>query len=376
MLRQIASRLLTNRAGWKTARKIVVIESDDWGSIRMPSRDAYMACLKAGYHVDRTEYERYDSILSQHDLELLFSLLSEFRDKNGRHPVITANCVVANPDFQRIEADNFMKYSYEPVTRTFKRFPQFSNNFEIWQQGIAQKIFFPQFHAREHLNVSLFMTALQNGDADALFSLRMGMPGIIAHGPVSRGNYYVEATNFRNPGDKKQKLDIILDGLDLFRELFGYRSESLIPPNFTWSDDYNEPVLQRGIIYFQGLRKIREPLYNDRYRYHSHYLGKRNNLGQLYLVRNALFEPSMLKLGINDPVTRCLRDMAIAFSMHKPVIISSHRLNYSGLIDQANRDRTLKLLKELLSRALRRWPDIEFFTTSDLGAMIRVSDAL
>jgi hypothetical protein len=27
--------------GWSTKRKIVVIESDDWGAIRMPSRAVY-----------------------------------------------------------------------------------------------------------------------------------------------------------------------------------------------------------------------------------------------------------------------------------------------------------------------------------------------
>ena len=34
-------RNLSNLPGWRTKRKIVVIESDDWGSIRMPSKRAY-----------------------------------------------------------------------------------------------------------------------------------------------------------------------------------------------------------------------------------------------------------------------------------------------------------------------------------------------
>jgi len=32
---------LVNIPGWRTNRKIVVIESDDWGSVRMPSREVY-----------------------------------------------------------------------------------------------------------------------------------------------------------------------------------------------------------------------------------------------------------------------------------------------------------------------------------------------
>ena len=35
-----ALRNLSNLPGWRTSRKIVVIESDDWGTIRMPSNKA------------------------------------------------------------------------------------------------------------------------------------------------------------------------------------------------------------------------------------------------------------------------------------------------------------------------------------------------
>jgi hypothetical protein len=35
-LKSTLSRNLTNARGWRTNRKIIVFESDDWGSIRMP----------------------------------------------------------------------------------------------------------------------------------------------------------------------------------------------------------------------------------------------------------------------------------------------------------------------------------------------------
>src|SRR5512135_3417047 len=110
MLKRKLSRVLTNFNGWSTNRKIVVFESDDWGSIRMPSKEVYEKCLNSGYRVDKIAYERYDTILSEDDLELLFNLLHSFKDKEGNPPVITANCVVANPDFERIKADNYSNY--------------------------------------------------------------------------------------------------------------------------------------------------------------------------------------------------------------------------------------------------------------------------
>jgi hypothetical protein len=63
-----------NVFGWKTKRKIVVIESDDWGSIHMPSKDVFNSLLKAGIRVDKNPYNRYDSLASENDLTNLFEI--------------------------------------------------------------------------------------------------------------------------------------------------------------------------------------------------------------------------------------------------------------------------------------------------------------
>ncbi len=336
----------------------------------MPSREVYEQCLDAGYPVDNVSYDRYDSLLSQSDLELLFELLTKYRDKNGNHPAITANCVVANPDFEKIRRDNFQKYHYELITDTFKRYPAHKNNLSMWKEGVQKKIFLPQFHAREHLNVSLFMKYLQDGNRDVHFGFENGMPGIILNGPRGTGNYFVEASHYESVSDKEDKLNIYIEGLDLFEGLFGYRSESIIPPNYTWSPDFDAAVLNKGVRIFQGLRKMKEPVPGDGYIYHSSFIGKRNSLGQVYLVRNALFEPSMFNLGVKNHVDRCLKEISIAFAMQKPAIITSHRINYSGFIDCSNRDRNLKMLDELLSKMLKQWPRIEFMTSDQLGLLI------
>ncbi len=114
----------------------------------MPSKKVYEKCIKAGYRVDLNPYERYDSLESHDDLELLFELLVSFKDFRGNHPVITANCVVANPDFNKIKSNNYGKYAFEHVTDTFKRYPKHEKGFELWKQGLSEHIFSPQFHAR------------------------------------------------------------------------------------------------------------------------------------------------------------------------------------------------------------------------------------
>lgn len=370
MIRQELSRLVTNIRGWSTDRKIIIIESDDWGSIRMPSSKTYEECIKAGYPVDKNEYERYDSLESEEDLDMLFNLLLSFKDKHGNSPVITANCVVANPDFDRIKADDFECYHYELITETYKKYPQHSRSFELWKEGMDAKIFHPQYHCREHLNVSLFMNDLRHGRSEALFGFDHRMPGCISAGTEETDNYYINATNYNSPEDKKEKLSIYLEGLDLFEDLFGYRSRSIIPSNYLWSSDFNPAVRAKGVRYIQGLRKMWEPRQGGNNISHDCYLGKRNRHDLISLVRNATFEPSMPLKGINDPVNYCLSDISIAFRMQKPAVISSHRINYIGYIDEKNRSRSLRQLRSLLTEACKRWPEVEFLTSDQLGEMI------
>lgn len=66
--KQIITHNLLNIPGWRTKRKIVVIESDDWGAIRMPSRATYNKLLLEGYRVDKNCYEKYDSLATEKDL--------------------------------------------------------------------------------------------------------------------------------------------------------------------------------------------------------------------------------------------------------------------------------------------------------------------
>ena len=56
--------------------------------------------------------------------------------------------------------------------------------------------------------------------------------------------------------------------------------------------------------------------------------------------------------------------------MKKPVIISSHRLNYIGYIDSNNREKNLKLFRELLQQIVKYWPDVEFISSDKLADII------
>ena len=78
--------LLKNLPGFRTSRKIVVIESDDWGSIRMPSGQVSDKLLKKGLIRENDPYSRLDTLADEDDLNHLFEVLGKHKDKNNATP--------------------------------------------------------------------------------------------------------------------------------------------------------------------------------------------------------------------------------------------------------------------------------------------------
>ncbi len=364
-LKQKITHNLLNIPGWRTNRKIVVIESDDWGSIRMPSKGIYDRLLKEGYCVNLHPYEKYDSLAAEDDLISLFEVLSNYSDRKGRHPIITANCAVANPDFEKIEQGNFKHYYYEPFTSTLKRYRGCDKSFELWQQGIRNKVFMPQFHAREHLNVASWLNVLRNGDTDNLFAFQQRMIGIFPKDNHKIGNVFQVALDNSKYEDQPIE-EIISEGLDLFEKIFGFKSKTFIAPCYTWRPGIEKVLSENGVIGLQGLVYQKDP----GGKYLRHWMGEKNQYGQVYTIRNAFFEPSLRREN-HDEIDECLYRVKCAFRWGKPAIISSHRINFIGSIHRDNRENNLKLLSTLLSNIMSLWPDVEFLSSDELVDLIK-----
>jgi hypothetical protein len=59
-------------------------------------------------------------------------------------------------------------------------------------------------------------------------------------------------------------------------------------------------------------------------------------------------------------------DTKLALLMNKPVIISMHRLNFSGGIFEENRKINLELLHDYFNIILKKWPNLEFMSSDEL----------
>ena len=363
---------VSNIPGWRTKRHIVVIESDDWGSIRMSSKEAFDRMLKAGMPVDRSHYNLYDSLECNDDLEQTYETLSKFKDSTGRHPVITGVNVVANPDFEKIKTNNFSEYIYEPYTETCKRYSNHDRVYDLWKEGIEKRLMVPIFHGREHLNAQFWMRALRDKNKSTLVGFEnevTGMPGIKGEKlPDFQAAFQIDTIN-----DLVYQKEVLKTGLDLFEELYGYRSRYFVPTNGPFNNTLEKDLNEHGVKYINTGKKQKEPLGNGQYKINTRFIGDKNQYGQIYITRNCFFEPSSSgfeKPANTDWINNCLKEIEIAFRWRKPAVISSHRVNYIGYLHPENRERSLKQLSELLGKMLKRWPDIEFMTSPELGDLI------
>lgn len=359
-------RSVFNIPGYRARARLVVFESDDWGSIRMPSKDVYSGLLKEGFPVDRSKFNSFDSLECRSDLELLFDLLSSYNDVNGKSPIFTFNTVMANPDFDRIRQERFLRYYYELFFESYLKY--YGDDLrEIWTQAINSGIIKPQFHAREHVNTRLWIKDLQEGNIETRKAFDRNFYGHTTSSSSNSKYNYLTAYGVSCKSDMARLFKVVDEGLSLFRTIFGYNSESFIACNYLWPVELESYLSEKGVSIIKGQRTQRYPRVKDfKVRKKYHYTGQANVFGQKYLVRNVLFEPYM-DLS-RDWIDIALHQIANAFFWNKPAIISTHRINYVSKMDVRLRDYTLNTLKSLLQTIIKKYPDVNFVSADEVLA--------
>lgn len=361
---------LLNLPGWHTRCKIVVIESDDWGSIRMPSKDAYNALLAKGIRVDNCHYCSNDALESGDDLTALFEVLNGVKDINENPAIITANTVVTNPDFDKIKSDNYKEYYYKLISESYKDIQGCENSFELLKEGNETGLLSIQSHGREHLNINRWMHYLQNDYPETKYAFEHGVYGLSTTITTEKRKSFLPAFDFETAEEEEQANEIAMDGMRIFKELFGFASESFIAPNYVWSKSLEKNIAEEGVRFIQGerLHTYRTPIGRKTTK-RLRYFAKKNDFGQIDLVRNAFFEPT--ENPAKDWVGSCLTEISSAFFWKHPAVICAHRVNFMGGLNEKNRDDNLRLLKKLLNEIVKRWPDVEFMSSNQLGNLIQ-----
>lgn len=370
MLKKII-KAYTQQRQWHTDRKIVVFESDDWGSGRMPDLATYKRLEPLVPGLSKDYYASCDTIERVADLEILFETLLRYKDSNGNHPVITANTIMANPNYKKIKEAGFEEYHYEPFYTTIRALDDGEGILDLWKYGIGHTIFHPQFHGREHVLVQVWLHELRSGNQPLLAAFNEGVFSV----PVF-SQLYTKRKNFQAALDYSEADNnnlfhetAIIEGMKIFKDYFGFNSKSFIAPAYIWNRAIEETLLQTGVKYIQGLPFQYEPKRSsNKYSKRLHYTGQKNRHGQVYLVRNVFFEPSS-DAGF-DWVGDCMKRIERAFVHKSPAIIGVHRVNFIGSLIASNREKNAMLFDQLLGRMMAQWPDIEFMSSDQLGEVL------
>jgi hypothetical protein len=356
-----------NIPGRSIKRKIVVIECDDWGSIRMPSSTVYKRLLNAGIPVDKHRYNKYDTIEDKDDLEQLFDLLLSVKDKRGNPAVFTPITIVANPDFRKIKDSGFTQYYYEKFTDTLARYGRHPDVEKLWKKGIELGIFVPELHGREHIAVQLWLEKLNEGGDKIRFAFDNEFVSIETLGTHPIAQEFRAEFYFNSPDQKVFLLQSAKESVLLFQEIFGYIPRAFVPANAVFHPDFEKPLFNAGVRYLNVNHLTDIPAENGRIKQKWIGTGKKSRSGLTYYIRNCAFEPTDQRY---RGIDLTLKQIEAAFRWGKPANISTHRVNFVGGIDEKNRKQGLKELKSLLQSIEKKWPDVEFMSSADMFKML------
>lgn len=364
-----AKKIYTDLRGFHTDRHIVVIESDDWGSIRMPSQDTFLELQSLGDHPENDAFLTHDCLENDADLNALFEVLTSVKDSKGSPAVMTANFATANPDFARIDFENGI-YAYEPFYETYDRYYPGNDILGTIRNGMDSGCFHPQLHCREHMNVSRWMSDLKAHKTDALTAFEHRMIGIGASFSPDNRFGYMDAfnTNFSNA---KELEEVISDAASIFEETFGFKSLTFVASCFVWDDDLERSLCKLGVNGIQsgGWQNVPTREQGNVLKRRLRFTGQKNRQGQIYTIRNCEYEPAYHQ-NAAEMSEKCFDQIMNSFNERKPAVINSHRFNYIGSIDPDNADRNLQGLSDLICRIVNKVPDVEFMSTPDLVEII------
>lgn len=356
--------------GFHTNRKLVIIESDDWGSIRMPSKETFEYLQSLGDHPERDGFLSNDCLENEEDLRALFEVLSSVQDGKGHYPIMTANFAMANPNFDKIDYENGV-YAYEPFYETYQKYYGDNNILETVREGYQRKLMLPQLHCREHLNVARWMRDLKNNVDHTKLAFECKTMGIGASFcPLNRFGYM---DSFNTDCATERELDEILDDAHrIFIDVFGYKSKTFVASCNVWANSLGKSLKKQEIGYIQSAVWQYEPIGKAgtfELQRRVCYTGQKNQHGQIYGVRNCNYEPAYYQ-NPQECMLTCLNKVEQAFKAKKPAIICSHRFNYIGSINPKNRENNLVWLKKMLDTIVQTHPDVEFISSAELCEII------
>jgi len=299
--------------------------------------------LKRQYGSEKFTRWTTDSLETVEDISLLFDLISKFKDHFEYPPVLTANFITHN-----INYNNSDSLSFIPLSEYLKEEPELIAKYK---EGIKKKIFHPQLHGYCHYDLSKLNSFYCSDEGKELFKI-----GFLTGKSTIRGNLRQLRSEFsQNNVEIEKKLKYAVEE---FNNLFNYYPQSIIPPHFILDKQYFKILGNHGIQAIQASNRLID---SKGKRYRKIYF--RNKNGFLWVPRNARLDPHPDYKYFSES---CISDIASAFNSYIPAVIDFHRVNISGKYNREYRNKSLEELNKVLLHVSKHWPDVKFINTQEL----------
>ncbi|MCB1876754.1 MAG: hypothetical protein KDH88_12345 [Chromatiales bacterium] len=312
----------------------LLLESDDWG----PGGE---------HHAQR--------------FRELAQTLSRYTDSMGRPAVLTADMVLAVPDTRamREQADGVYRRRFLDTD-----FPQIHQAF---RDAMKAGVLVPQLHGLEHLNGDGLARLAKQGDPRVQPALQEDdwWDWESLDSPLQ--GHYVDGSALPTTNlEQQRQSDLVDQALTVFQRTFGFPSRSTVAPCYLWDDATESAWAQAGVRYIQtaGYRCTGRAA-DGRYVQDPPYLvpGQRNSHEQIYLVRNAMYEPVD-----GRRADACIRSIREAQRQALPAVVSTHRYNYTRA-EEEHRE-SLAGLERILCACNRFSPRLRHCSSPELGAWL------
>jgi hypothetical protein len=365
---------LKNIKGWSSRRKLIILSIDDYCNVRLDSK-ASRKVMAYGLIKSTSRFDCYDALETREDLEMLYDVLSSVKSGNSQFAVFTPFVVCANLDFVKMKGEDYKGYQLEELPESFNKmsvyYPKaYQGTWSLWKEGVRSGLMQPEFHGREHFNLKFFVRLLKERNHELMIAIEHRSLACLPGHDAPPGGWTASFGFWDIDEDTKEFSEIIRSGLACFREVFGYDATVFTAPAQQF------PVSMEKDLAGFGLKAFDRPFYQARhlgggkFRRQITFTGYDKAKDLVYLVRNVVFEPTSSNI---DHVAKAMQQIEAAFRWNRPAIISSHRVNFCGHIDPANRAKGLGDLRELLKKIVEKWPDVEFMSAGELSDLIRAS---
>ncbi len=326
----------------RTNRKLIIIESDDWGLERALDEKA-LDWMKERFGENNFTRWSTDALETGEDLELLYNVLDDFKPKFDLPPVITANFITHNVDYSSPH-----ELKFRPLTEGFNEQSEDVRHF--YKMGIEKGYIYPQLHGYSHYNITALEEYFITPEGREAFQKAF----VFARSTIRRNTSFLHGELARS----NEGVGRLLEGLDVFEKLFGYHPISFITPTYILDTCFLDFLRNNRIQILQAGNRLvnsqRERLF---------YPLLRERKGLLWSIRNVRLDPHR---DYGFYADRAVADINCAFENKLPAVIDFHRVNFSGKYNPSYRNETISQLRSLLNSIHKKWPEASFITSNQL----------